>query len=597
MKKINAIIMSVAFFLIFTISAHTVFAESNEKFFNNTTSQNAFGLNKISSDVTNNTVKTTRSVEYPARVVVATGANFPDALVAVPIASWLDEYGVKQCTPIMLVSDKLPPGFSNTYDSIRDQIEEVCIMGGVKAVSSSIESQLRQYFYKAQIYRYSGATRYDTAVDAALKEWSSGSSGVIITRGDLFPDAVAAGPLASYLSWPILLVQPKYIPYNTKQAIQKLGANEAIILGSPAAISSDVERELKNMGLNITRLGGSDRYETAKKIAEYYTSILREDGIFVNDVIITTGKSFPDALAGGPLGFMRNAPVLFVKNEYIPDATIEAVNNINPEFLTIIGGPSVVSLAIDVYDGLYFAIGRIAGLDRYETACMVARILLYEVLPTKWHDYALVVGNPNKGTNWDLPWAETEANYIAYTLQDAGFNVKKYIGSEATWSSVVNYLASGVGIFHFTGHGYFDESNYKNSGLVLTDYYLTVNDVMGSLNLGGEHPIVFANACQSGITVEDWSRSLIGLSTSFIFKGAISYIGTLDSVWDVPAAYLGADFYEEIIYDNDPIGIALRDAKRWLMDNGYVGYYGPYGLDTWQAFVLFGDPLFNPGWT
>lgn len=587
-KNMNILTVFILFILIFT-ALDTAFAESNVD------AQYTADLSKPGGMPTNqsNSTRYDYSVEYPARVVVATGDNFPDALVATPIASWLDENGTKQCTPLTLVSDELPAGFYDNYDSIKNMIMEVCIVGGTESVSSSIETKLRQYFPNANLYRYSGSDRYETSVNAALKEWNNESKGVIITTGEKFPDSTVAGPLASYLSYPILLVQKDSIPSKVKQAIQTLGASEAIIIGGSSAVSANVENEIKNLGLNVTRLFGDNRYETAAVVADYYTSEMKSKGIIVNDVLITTGLKFPDALAGGCFGFMRNAPILFITGAGFPDCTVETIQNINPQALTILGGSEVVPLEVDINNGEDFAIGRLAGENRYETASIMAKVVLYEVLPLQWYDYALVVGNPNKDTENDLPWAEEEALYVADTLQNAGLNVRSYIGSLATRYNVLNYLSGGVGIFHFTGHGFFDFENWENSGLVLSDGFLTIEDVNEQVDFNGEHPLVFANACESGITIEDWNGALMGLSTAFVFKGAIGYIGTLDSVFDEPAAYLGSMFYDELM-SGDTVGIALRDTKRWLIENGYTGYYGPSGLDTWQAFVLYGDPMFRP---
>ena len=58
---------------------------------------------------------------------------------------------------------------------------------------------------------------------------------------------------------------------------------------------------------NVTRLGGSDRYDTSKKIAEFVLA----NGGSADKACIATGSNFPDALAGGAL-VGRNGSILLL---------------------------------------------------------------------------------------------------------------------------------------------------------------------------------------------------------------------------------------------------------------------------------------------
>ncbi|MDR1773314.1 MAG: cell wall-binding repeat-containing protein, partial [Clostridioides sp.] len=129
-------------------------------------------------------------------------------------------------------------------------------------------------------------------------------------------------------------------------------------------------------------LAGADRYETAVKISQ--------DGWNKADnVIITSGDAYADALVASPLSTKQDAPVLLTKKGDIPNVTSAEIKRLGAKNITIIGGENVVSS--DVVKDLEKAglkVNRIAGKDRYETSIEVAK----EVSGDKNIDKAYIVG-------------------------------------------------------------------------------------------------------------------------------------------------------------------------------------------------------------
>lgn len=85
------------------------------------------------------------------------------------------------------------------------------IVGGDKAVPSSVEAQLRAINVSSD--RYSGETRYETSVKIAKRASSEynnssilGLNGSIFATGKNFPDALAAGSVAGHSGSFVLLV-------------------------------------------------------------------------------------------------------------------------------------------------------------------------------------------------------------------------------------------------------------------------------------------------------------------------------------------------------------------------------------------------------
>jgi putative cell wall-binding protein len=115
-----------------------------------------------------------------------------------------------------------------------------------------------------------------------------------------------------------------------------------------------------------TRLAGTDRYGTAAEIAKaaYPTG--------ADTVIVASGETFPDALAGAALAARQAAPVLLTDPKTLSTATSDAITSLKSTKAVILGGTTAVSQ--DVQDALAkkVTVSRISGTDRYDTAAKIA---------------------------------------------------------------------------------------------------------------------------------------------------------------------------------------------------------------------------------
>jgi putative cell wall-binding protein/uncharacterized protein YkwD len=119
--------------------------------------------------------------------------------------------------------------------------------------------------------------------------------------------------------------------------------------------------------IDVERAAGRDRYATAADIAS--TMFPRADTVY-----IATGENYPDALAAGPAAGNVNAPVLYVKKNSIPRATINQLKRLDPETIIVTGGTAVISDAVyDTLAGFTESIARHSGPNRYATAALISR--------------------------------------------------------------------------------------------------------------------------------------------------------------------------------------------------------------------------------
>jgi putative cell wall-binding protein len=104
------------------------------------------------------------------------------------------------------------------------------------------------------------------------------------------------------------------------------------------------------------------------------------------EVFLTTGDSFPDALAVSPFAVSLNIPVLITQSKQTSEGVISFIKDYNISTVTIVGGPASVSVGTEDYlrDTLGINVSRIGGADRYQAASSVVTTLLerYSLTPT-----------------------------------------------------------------------------------------------------------------------------------------------------------------------------------------------------------------------
>ncbi|MCA1061409.1 cell wall-binding repeat-containing protein [Rossellomorea aquimaris] len=207
--------------------------------------------------------------------------------------------------------------------------------------------------------RIMGEDRYKTAVEISKKGWDSADT-VVIARGDSFPDALAGAPLAYKHNAPILLTDKSSLTGVVKEEIKRLGAKNVIILGGSEAVSNYVMYQLEGMGLDVERIGGDDRWETAANIAASL-------GGSPEQAVVANGKNFPDALAVASYAARNGYPILLTDSNELPMATKNALTGI--ENTIVPGGEAAVNTK--VFNMLPDAT-RYSGMDRYGTSAAIA---------------------------------------------------------------------------------------------------------------------------------------------------------------------------------------------------------------------------------
>ena len=173
-----------------------------------------------------------------------------------------------------------------------------------------------------------------------------------------------------------ILLEGSYLN-NKKSRLLKVAVT---LLGVIIALTSFPQLlEAKEVNNSIERISGLNRYETSLQVA------LKSSPATIQNVVLASGNNFPDALAGVPLAFQKNAPLLLV--DAIPESSKDTLDYIKTHLekegtIYILGGTAVIpDTFIKALTGMgykYEKILRLGGIDRYETSLAIARELQHD---------------------------------------------------------------------------------------------------------------------------------------------------------------------------------------------------------------------------
>ncbi len=165
----------------------------------------------------------------------------------------------------------------------------------------------------------------------------------------------------------------------------------------------------------------------------------------------------------------------------------------------------------------------------------------------------------------DLPYAEIES-----TIINQMFTNSTSIGTEtATNPAVKTALQQSHHIFHFTGHGAYNQRQPETSFLSLRgEHQLTAQEI-SNLNLKS-YQLISLSACETGITGNQTiDTEYVGLVSAFLQAEATSVLHTLWTVEEISSAWLMIRFYQ-LFLDGIAPASALQQAQQWLRTCTYA---------------------------
>ncbi|MBQ0059736.1 MAG: cell wall-binding repeat-containing protein, partial [Lachnospiraceae bacterium] len=258
-------------------------------------------------------------------IVLACASNFPDALGGSYLAACVD-------APMLLIDPSDPWTTLNYLDGKMTDGGKVYILGGNAAVPTGVDPVLESR--GLDVTRCMGNTRIDTNLDVLNTIGVAGQSELVICSATGFADSLSA----SSSGRPIFIVDKAFTP-EQKMWIQNHIFDRYVILGGTAAVPSSVGNEIMSLtGCaegDIIRLAGESRYQTSKKIADYFFPHARR-------MLLAYGDNFPDGLSGGAYAHLLDCPVVLVNQQSTQDAADYASDK-NRTYCVTLGGPGLIS--------------------------------------------------------------------------------------------------------------------------------------------------------------------------------------------------------------------------------------------------------------
>ena len=244
--------------------------------------------------------------EFPAahsakNVVLTAAYTFADAMSAGPLGKLftapllltspglLDNATLTEIKRVMPVPVTTTPGTTTSGCTTPAPANAVYVIGGYSAIAQEIDTQLNTAGFN--VVRVAGSDRFATSVAVAHCEGSP--STVFLATGDIFADALSAGPAAASKGGSVLLTAGNVMPPSVGAYLAGLTSPTVYAVGQAAHVAYP----------SATPIVGGDRFATAALVAsEFFTSPTLTG--------IATGSNFPDALAGGAFMGMVGGPVL-----------------------------------------------------------------------------------------------------------------------------------------------------------------------------------------------------------------------------------------------------------------------------------------------
>ncbi|MBS0018498.1 MAG: CHAT domain-containing protein [Arthrospira sp. SH-MAG29] len=185
----------------------------------------------------------------------------------------------------------------------------------------------------------------------------------------------------------------------------------------------------------------------------------------------------------------------------------------------------------------------------------------------------------------DLDWADVEIETIRTRFSEP----ETLAGEEATAANLLNEqrqkILSQTHHLFFSCHASFNLDSPLDSGLILADGILTLENIIANLNLSN-CSLVTLSACETGQVALDRTDEYISLSSGFILAGSPSVLVSLWSVNQVSTALLLIRTYELLQQQPGQLALSLQGAQKWLRETTVRGF------EQWRQQC----PLFSDDW-
>lgn len=214
------------------------------------------------------------------------------------------------------------------------QPTQILLVGGVAALATSVEAELRRLSAGVTLARFAGHDRMHSAALAAQHAVGSRTASVVLANGWSLPDVGAAASAAAQgIAGAVLYTGHEGLGEATVEALRALQPDRVLIAGGTAAVPEAVGSAVSAVvpGVVVERLGGATRIETARLFADRAleagaSTVVLADGWAPADVVV----------AASVAAALDSASVLYTRGDELGDVTELALFEHRPKRIIVV---------------------------------------------------------------------------------------------------------------------------------------------------------------------------------------------------------------------------------------------------------------------
>lgn len=227
--------------------------------------------------------------------------------------------------------------------------------------------------------RAEGTDRVLTSI-AAWKMGKFPGDSLVLVDGNVHADGLSATPFAAALKAPVLLTCWKTgLEPALMDQIKMSGKKRLFLVGGQVPMTPYDEFELRDAGVQIYRIAGSDRFATSVAVNQATEPLIKARPRKPLSLYIGDGIGYPDALVAGAAAGRVGGLMLLSKGNQLDSQTYSYISELGqtrPLKIIAVGGPAARAIKNTPWPTtMSVNLSSIVGRDRYDTAAQLSTTL------------------------------------------------------------------------------------------------------------------------------------------------------------------------------------------------------------------------------
>ena len=288
-------------------------------------------------------------------IVVASGANYPDALKVSSLCGLLD-------APLLTTDpDELGENAAAQIERLANGSTKVYVIGGIAAIEEQVLQEIAEVDGVGSVERLAGEDRIETGLRIYEEGIGSWGGTCIIVSDDSYADALSISSYAASNAAPIFGATEGTLNEEQVEVIEEGGFANVVIVGGDEVVDSAAVKMQLGYDKKYTILAGDNRIETSVDVVEwecglvgtsYGIQFLPDNVLELDEIAVAYGGNYPDALAGVNLTNGFGSPIMLVSDSEDAQEAIAMVIGENRSQIKhgwILGGTDAIDETVEAW--------------------------------------------------------------------------------------------------------------------------------------------------------------------------------------------------------------------------------------------------------